>query len=53
MTSTAGGRSVTSRHRGWWKKALLYVTLILVAVVMVFPGFWMWVTAVFGMALLI
>jgi multiple sugar transport system permease protein len=29
-----------------WKTVLLYATLLLVAVVMLFPGYWMWVTAV-------
>ena len=32
--------------RALWKRLLLYLTLILVAVVMLFPGYWMWVTAV-------
>ena len=32
--------------RALWKKALIYAALILVAAVMLFPGYWMWVTAV-------
>jgi len=32
--------------RALWKRLLLYLTLVLVAVVMLFPGYWMWVTAV-------
>jgi ABC-type glycerol-3-phosphate transport system permease component len=32
--------------RAWWKTVLLYLALLSVAAVMLFPGYWMWVTAV-------
>jgi ABC-type glycerol-3-phosphate transport system permease component len=32
--------------RALWKKLLIYAALLLVAAVMLFPGYWMWVTAV-------
>jgi ABC-type glycerol-3-phosphate transport system permease component len=32
--------------RARWKKLVLYGLLVLVAIVMLFPGYWMWVTAV-------
>jgi multiple sugar transport system permease protein len=58
MTSTAGGASVPVKAdapsgaarlrppRTLWRKLLLYVVLILVAIVMLFPAYWMWATAV-------
>lgn len=32
--------------RAWWKKLLIYGLLVAVAIVMLFPGYWMFVTAV-------